>query len=103
MPLYEYLCESCGAVFELRQKFSDEELKLHESCGGPVHRLLSAPALVFKGSGWYVTDYAKQGSSPGSNGDSKGEPAKKKSETDSSKSEGKAETKAEAGSSKDRK
>lgn len=59
MPVYEYKCESCGEVFELIQKFSDEPLKVHEKCGGAVHRLLSAPALQFKGSGWYVTDYAK--------------------------------------------
>ena len=61
MPLYEYQCEGCGEVFELIQKFSDPPLTVHEKCGGPVHRLLSAPALQFKGSGWYVTDYAKGG------------------------------------------
>lgn len=59
MPVYEYKCESCGEVFELIQKFVDEPLKVHEKCGGAVHRLLSAPALQFKGTGWYVTDYAK--------------------------------------------
>lgn len=66
MPVYEYKCESCGEVFELIQKFSDEPLTVHEKCGGHVHRLLSAPALQFKGTGWYVTDYAKgsSGSSP---------------------------------------
>jgi putative FmdB family regulatory protein len=66
MPVYEYKCESCGEVFELIQKFSDEPLKVHEKCGGSVHRLLSAPALQFKGTGWYITDYAKgsSGSSP---------------------------------------
>lgn len=61
MPLYEYQCEGCGEVFELIQKFSDPPLTVHEKCGGPVRRLLSAPALQFKGSGWYVTDYAKGG------------------------------------------
>lgn len=61
MPLYEYQCEGCGETFEMMQKFSDEPLKTHEKCGGPVHRLLSAPALQFKGSGWYITDYAKGG------------------------------------------
>ena len=59
MPLYEYQCETCGAVFEKMQRFSDEPLTVHEGCGGPVHRLLSAPALQFKGTGWYVTDYAR--------------------------------------------
>ncbi len=63
MPIYEYKCEGCGETFELIQKFSDEPLTTHEKCGGPVHRLLSAPALQFKGSGWYITDYAKGGTS----------------------------------------
>jgi putative FmdB family regulatory protein len=61
MPLYEYQCEKCGELFEVMQKFADEPLTTHAKCGGPVHRLLSAPALQFKGSGWYITDYAKGG------------------------------------------
>lgn len=61
MPLYEYKCDKCGDVFEVMQKFSDEPLTVHSKCGGVVHRLLSAPALQFKGSGWYVTDYARSG------------------------------------------
>ena len=68
MPLYEYKCENCGEVFEIIQKFSDTPLTTHEKCGGTVHRLLSAPALQFKGSGWYVNDYAKSGASPNKNG-----------------------------------
>jgi putative FmdB family regulatory protein len=63
MPIYEYKCDSCGEVFEKRQTFADEPLTQHEKCGGPVHRLLSAPAFQFKGSGWYVTDYGKGNSS----------------------------------------
>lgn len=63
MPIYEYKCERCEKVFEVRQKFSDEPLTTHDECGGAVHRLLSAPAFQFKGSGWYVTDYARSGSS----------------------------------------
>jgi putative FmdB family regulatory protein len=63
MPLYEYACEKCGDRFEVMQKFSDEPLTTHEKCGGAVHRLISAPALQFKGSGWYVTDYARGGTS----------------------------------------
>jgi putative FmdB family regulatory protein len=59
MPLYEYKCSGCGKTFEVIQKFSDEPLKTHPECGGPAERLLSAPALQFKGSGWYVTDYAR--------------------------------------------
>jgi putative FmdB family regulatory protein len=59
MPLYEYECEKCGEQFEVMQKFSDPPLTNHENCGGRVNRLLSAPALQFKGSGWYITDYAR--------------------------------------------
>ena len=79
MPIYEYQCEGCGEVFEVRQKFADEPLTIHEKCGAPVHRLLSAPAFQFKGSGWYVTDYAKSSSSS-SKSESKNE---SKSETKS--------------------
>ena len=59
MPIYEYECESCDARFELMQKFSDKPVKKCPKCGGAVHKVLSPPALLFKGSGWYVTDYAK--------------------------------------------
>jgi putative FmdB family regulatory protein len=72
MPLYEYQCENCGDRFELIEKFSSEPLTTHEKCGGKVHRLISAPALQFKGSGWYVNDYAKSGSTnPGNGGHKK--------------------------------
>ncbi|MGA2133021.1 MAG: FmdB family zinc ribbon protein [Bryobacteraceae bacterium] len=64
MPLYEYKCAACGEVFEIIQKFSDEPLHEHPGCGGAVERLVSVSALQFKGSGWYVTDYGKNGSSP---------------------------------------
>jgi len=57
MPLYEYLCHRCGKNFEVLQKFTDEALTVHPECGGEVERLVSAPALQFKGSGWYVNDY----------------------------------------------
>ncbi len=69
MPLYEYECAECGERFEIIQKFSDEALRVHSaaagaSCGGPVRKLLSVPAIQFKGSGWYVTDYGKGGKKP---------------------------------------
>jgi len=73
MPLYEYECEQCGDIFEVMQKFSDEPLVTHEKCGGPVHKRLSAPALQFKGSGWYITDYAKSGKGAGNGGTGKPE------------------------------
>lgn len=57
MPLYEYLCHRCGKSFDVLQKFSDEPLTLHPECGGEVERLVSAPTLKFKGSGWYINDY----------------------------------------------
>ena len=59
MPLYEYKCDSCGNVFEVIQKFSDQPLTVHEKCGGALERLISTSALQFKGSGWYVNDYGK--------------------------------------------
>jgi putative FmdB family regulatory protein len=66
MPLHEYECKKCGHRFERIQKFSDPPVKKCPDCGGKVEQLLSAPAVQFKGSGWYVTDYARKssGSSP---------------------------------------
>lgn len=61
MPLYEYECESCGGTFEVIQKFSDHSVDTCRTCGGKVRRLLSAPAIQFKGTGWYITDYARKG------------------------------------------
>ena len=61
MPLYEYECESCGHRFELIQRFADPPAEHCAACGkGPIHKLLSAPAIHFKGTGWYVTDYANK-------------------------------------------
>jgi putative FmdB family regulatory protein len=59
MPLYEYKCQTCGDLIEVRQKFSDQPLSVHENCGGALERLISTSALQFKGSGWYVNDYGK--------------------------------------------
>jgi putative FmdB family regulatory protein len=74
MPLYEYRCGSCNQVFEVMQKFSDEPLTVHESCGGALERLISTPSFHFKGSGWYVTDYARSGGgSAAKSGDTNGE------------------------------
>ena len=105
MPLYDYQCHQCGETFEVRQKFADAVLTVHEGCGGELERLISLPALQFKGTGWYVTDYGRNGKKPaaGSNGksetksDSHGE-SKTESKSDAkseSKSESKSETKSE--------
>lgn len=59
MPLYEYQCSACGRRFERLQKVNDEPVRECPYCGGAVDRLLGVPALQFKGSGWYVTDYGK--------------------------------------------
>jgi len=99
MPIYEYQCKKCHHRFERIQKFSDPHVKKCPDCGGPVEQVLSAPAVQFKGSGWYVTDYAKKsGSTTGSsNGDSaaKADPGKKgdKKETKSESSTKAAEKK----------
>jgi putative FmdB family regulatory protein len=63
LPLYEYRCKKCGKLFEKIRKFSDPPLKTHEECGGAVERLLSSPAIQFKGSGFYITDYPKKSAS----------------------------------------
>ena len=60
MPLYEYQCEACGHRFEVIQKISDALIAVCPSCGGAVRKLQSAPAFQFKGSGWYITDYARK-------------------------------------------
>lgn len=71
MPLYEYLCDACGHRFETIQKFSDPPLEQCPKCGATVRKLQSAPAFQFKGTGWYITDYAKKDSVPaGSSGES---------------------------------
>lgn len=73
MPIYEYECKKCGHRFERIQKFSDKPVTRCPECGGKVEQLLHAPAVQFKGSGWYVTDYARKSSAPSSDGGSKSE------------------------------
>src|SRR5579864_1739013 len=80
MPLYEYQCKKCGHRFEKIQKFSDKPIKKCPECGGPVEKLLSAAAVQFKGSGWYVTDYAKKSHAPSSDSGSKDSKESKKDE-----------------------
>ncbi len=78
MPLYEYKCLACGETFEVLQRFSDPPLTQHQACGGAVERLISPSAFHFKGTGFYITDYAKGHDRKARNGgDSKSEsPAK---------------------------
>jgi putative FmdB family regulatory protein len=86
MPLYEYLCQKCGHRFERIQKFSDAMVKKCPDCGGKVEQMISAPAVQFKGSGWYVTDYAKK---PSGGSSSKAEAESKvDSKSDSAKASG---------------
>ncbi len=89
MPLYEYACEVCGHTFEVLQKFSDPPPGECGSCGGNVERLISAPAIQFKGAGWYVTDYAKKGADP-----SEAEKAEKADKTEKKENKEKKEKKA---------
>ena len=105
MPLYEYECPKHGR-FELIRSFSDPPLKKCPKCGKPVEKLASAPAFQFKGTGWYVTDYANKGK--GKSGDegkseSKSEAkSESKSESKDSKSDGKSsESKSDSGKSKE--
>lgn len=76
MPLYEYRCRKCGTRVEKIQKFSDPPLEICAACGGQLERLLSMSAIRFKGSGWYVTDYARK-SSPAEAAKSEGSAAGK--------------------------
>jgi putative FmdB family regulatory protein len=92
MPLYEYQCQKCGHRFERIQRFSDPLVKKCPECNGKVEQLLSAPAVQFKGSGWYVTDYAKK-SRPGSSSKAESE---RESKSDSDKDAGKKESKPKA-------
>lgn len=87
MPLYEYQCKSCHALTERIQKFSDPPLTTCPHCGGELEQLLSAPAVQFKGAGWYVTDYARKGGSTSAKGGSAGD-AKSPGDAGGSSSEG---------------
>ena len=83
MPLYEYQCTKCGHRFEKIQKFSDRKIKKCPECGEPVELVISAPAVQFKGSGWYVTDYPKKSGAPASDSSSKdSKETKKESKTE---------------------
>src|SRR5215470_14185275 len=61
MPIYEYECSKCGKTIEVLQEMTDKPLKKHAGCGGSLTKLISAAGFQFKGTGWYVTDYARKG------------------------------------------
>ena len=87
MPIYEYQCAKCGKTIEVIQKMSDKPLKKHEGCGGPLTKLISAAGFQFKGTGWYVTDYARK-----SSGESKETAKDTKTESKESSSNGSKES-----------
>jgi putative FmdB family regulatory protein len=109
MPLYEYLCDACGHKFEKIQKFSDPLESTCPKCGGAVHKLMSSPAIQFKGSGFYITDYAKKdhvasakadrAESSKSEASGKSEKSEKAEKSDKSESSTKSETTASTSSS----
>ena len=83
MPLYEYECDACGRRFELIRKFSESDVDTCTQCGkGPVRRLMSSPAIQFKGTGWYITDYSSKGKA-GTEASSTSNTETKKSDTGS--------------------
>ncbi len=80
MPIYEYECEQCGRRFEVWQKITDPPLSTCEHCHGKLHKLISQSSFILKGSGWYVTDYARKGQQGGAKKtDNKGSASQKTS------------------------
>jgi putative FmdB family regulatory protein len=93
MPLYEYECEAeNGRRFEIIQKFSDEPLAVCPTCGGKVRRLISSPAIQFKGSGWYITDYARKSGSDAGREAKESKDSKESKESKESKGTGSSST-----------
>jgi len=105
MPLYEYECASCRKRFELRQKITEDALSVCPSCGGIVRRIIHPVGIIFKGSGFYVTDNRKSEASSASNGSGDAPAGKKDSDGSKAESEAKSETgtKAESDSKSDSK
>lgn len=90
MPTYEYRCEKCGEQFEVFQSFSDRALRRHPDCGGPLEKVLHPRGIVFKGSGFYVTDSRAKSSTSTESGDSNG--SSEKSTSGSGEKSGSSET-----------
>ena len=87
MPLYEYQCEKCAHRFEVIQKFSDAPIEVCPKCGGAVKKLFSSPAIQFKGTGWYITDYAQKGKSGGESSSGKSSSSSDGDKSDAKKSD----------------
>ena len=87
MPIYEYRCESCGQTIERLQKLSAPPLTVCPSCEGSLTKLISAPSFQFKGSGWYVTDYADKGGKSAGEGQGESDSGESSSESSSGSSE----------------
>jgi putative FmdB family regulatory protein len=90
MPIYEYQCDECGKQYEVMQKFSDEPLHTCPECGGALHKLISQTSFVLKGTGWYLTDYARHQQTKNE------QPNTKSAATNETKTESKEKTKTEA-------
>ena len=101
MPLYEYACSNCGQTLEIIQKFSDDPLTQCPKCNDSLEKVLSAPAVHFKGSGWYVTDYGGKNSGENEAKETSNS-SKSKKEGTSDSSEGKSEKKPKKSSKKEK-
>jgi putative FmdB family regulatory protein len=103
VPIYEYECTSCEKRFELKQKMSDPTIKTCDQLGcaeaKPVHKIISAPAIMFKGTGWYVTDYSDKLKEPDAKSENKGEKTEVKDSTSQADSKGTSESKPSGDSS----
>ncbi|MDH5587984.1 MAG: hypothetical protein OEZ05_15300 [Nitrospirota bacterium] len=97
MPIYEYECTSCKKRFELQQKMTDPSIETCDQLGcaeaKPVNKIISAPAIMFKGTGWYVTDYSDKLKEPDAKSENKGEKTEVKSSTTATEGKGDSETK----------
>jgi putative FmdB family regulatory protein len=102
VPLYEYQCKACHSLTERIQKFSDPPMTVCPHCGGEVEQLISAPAVQFKGSGWYVTDYAKKSSSKGNSASGNGSASASSSDNKSDSSNSSGSSTSEKGSNSEK-
>ena len=103
MPLYEYECDACGRRFERIQKFSDPNVDTCPACGGAARRMVSSPAIQFKGSGFYITDYAKKGGEKTTKEDKPGKASESTSDAKSTETKSTTtETKSAASSTTDK-